>query len=318
MKKNLLIGAITNYAWEYVAPFFKSYQRAGFENCDCVMFVANMSESTIEKIKSCGVTVLQIPDNIKNERIINSRWKIYEDFIKANPEKYNLVFTADVRDVFFQRDVFKLYENYRSFLGIAIEDGDISDDPKYNKKWIIDAYGEDIYNMIAHERIFCVGTVWGTADKFCEFASIMWDKLGSDWARRKNVIEQGVSNYLIYHDKMFADSLIKSDNQSGYVMTIGLTKRENIKLDSNNNILNGKGEIAAVVHQYDRKIDIVWKVINKFCPECKLYYKAVILRYPGLFWRVMRYYYCCVCKKGLFKALYITIRRRLPGGKNFG
>ncbi len=50
-------------------------------------------------------------------------------------------------------------------------------------------------------------------------------------------------------------------------MTIGKTRRENIHLDSENNILNFRGEIASVVHQYDRKHDIASTVINKFCPE---------------------------------------------------
>ena len=77
------------------------------------------------------------------------------------------------------------------------------------------------------------------------------------------MIEQGVTNFIIYYAKMFSECLVKSDNQNGFVMTIGLTKRENIKLDSDNNILNGKGEIAAVIHQYDRKIDIVELVKKK-------------------------------------------------------
>ena len=50
-------------------------------------------------------------------------------------------------------------------------------------------------------------------------------------------------------------------------MTIGKTRREDIHLDSENNILNFRGEIASVVHQYDRKHDIASTVINKFCPE---------------------------------------------------
>ena len=47
-------------------------------------------------------------------------------------------------------------------------------------------------------------------------------------------------------------------------MTIGLTKRENINLDSDNNILNMKGDIAAVIHQYDRKADITDIVKKKY------------------------------------------------------
>ena len=31
MPKNLLIGSITNYCWDDVAPFFNSYRQAGFD-----------------------------------------------------------------------------------------------------------------------------------------------------------------------------------------------------------------------------------------------------------------------------------------------
>ena len=71
---------------------------------------------------------------------------------------------------------------------------------------------------------------------------------------------------MFYYDKLFSDLLVKSDN-FGPVMTIGLTKRQNIVLDQQNNILNFAGEIASVIHQYDRKRDIVEKVIKKYCPE---------------------------------------------------
>ena len=63
---------------------------------------------------------------------------------------------------------------------------------------------------------------------------------------------------------MFKDCLIKSDNKNGYVMTIGLTNNTNIILDHENNILNGKGKIAAVIHQYDRKPYIIRKIKNKY------------------------------------------------------
>lgn len=45
---------------------------------------------------------------------------------------------------------------------------------------------------------------------------------------------------------------------------------KNIIFDSEEteeNILNFDGEIAAVIHQYDRKKIIVQKVIKKYCPE---------------------------------------------------
>ena len=68
---------------------------------------------------------------------------------------------------------------------------------------------------------------------------------------------------------MFVNCLATSSNNDGFVMTIGLTKRNNITLDSDNNILNGKGDIAAVIHQYNRKPDIIIKIRKKYCIEFK-------------------------------------------------
>ena len=261
-KKNLLIGVIKNYIWKNVSLFFKSFKKSRFRNCDCIIFVDNISQKTINKIKSYGAIVYPVPKKLKKKKLINYRWKIYEDFLNSNPDKYNLVFTCDLRDAFFQKDVFKFYNLKKPFLGIAIEDGTISE--RVNKRWILNAYGKKLYKTIRNKRIICVGTIWGTAKKFCEFSRIMWKILDSKWSLLHKVIEQAVANYIIYYKKLFNDCLVKSENKDGYVMTLALTKREKIILDSKNNILNGKGEIAAVIHQYDRKHDIVKKLTYKY------------------------------------------------------
>ena len=246
---------------------------AKFNNCECIIFVASISQRTIKKIESCGVTVYPIPEKFVNISIVNSRWKIYEDYLNDNQGKYNLVFTTDIRDTFFQSDVFNYYESTKPFLGLAIEDGTLTE--KMNKEWIINAFGEDLHKTIANERIICLGTIWGTPDKVKDFSKIMWEKLISEWSKRLYVVDQGIGNYLIYHDKMFSDCLVKSNNTNGFVMTIGLSKRKNIILDKNNNILNGNGLIGAVIHQYDRYPDIVNMAIMKYCPELSQLYTII-------------------------------------------
>lgn len=265
-KKNLLIGSVVNYNWKKVAPFFKSFKQANFKNCDCIIFVGNMKKNTINKIQSFGVLTLDIPlEKFKNMKIINYRWKLYSDFLQKNLDKYNLVFTADIRDTIFQQDVFDFLPNNKSFLGIALEDGTLS--RIRNKYWIINAYGKDIHKTLEKERIICIGTLWGTVDIFLNFSKIMYKKLSSEWSLKNKVIEQAVTNYLIYYEKLFNDFLIKSENKDGKIMTIGLTKKKNIFLDLDKNILNLKGEKAAVIHQYDRKPYITNLIINKYCPE---------------------------------------------------
>ena len=185
---------------------------------------------------------------------------MYADFLKEKNTKYNQVFSADVRDTIFQKDIFDYYKNNTPFLGVAIEDGTLNGE--LNKKWVISVCGTKIHETIKNERIICVGSIWGTSNEFLEFSSLFFQKL----MEYPNSVEQGIANYLFYHEKIFKKYLIKSDNY-GPVMTIGITNRSSIHLDSNNNIINFNGKVAAVIHQYDRKLDISKIIKKKYCPE---------------------------------------------------
>ena len=190
---------------------------------------------------------------------------MYINFLKKYKVQYNLVFSVDVRDTFFQKDVFKFYENNTSFLGIAIEDGTLDD--YFSKTNIINLIGAENHSLIHNERIICMGTLWGSIDKFLEFSIIMWEKINIYKFPRS---DQSIANCLLYHENFLKDFIVKSDNY-GPVMTIGLTEREKVKIDSKENILNFRGEIASVVHQYDRKDDIKKIILRRFCSKlsCK-------------------------------------------------
>lgn len=100
-KRNLLIASVINYGWEKMALFFKSFQKAQFENYDLVIFIQNISPFSISKLKSYGAFIYKIPDIYKKMKITHYRWKLYADFLNEYPYKYNLVFTADIKDVLF-------------------------------------------------------------------------------------------------------------------------------------------------------------------------------------------------------------------------
>ena len=258
-KKNVILGIIQNYTIIKVLPFFNSIIYSNFTNCDIVMFVRNVSPNLINYLKSIGVIVYQISNTYNNIRRPNHiRWKMFKNFLEENKNRYNLVFSVDVRDSFFQKDVFINYSNYSSILGITLEDGTLNE--KTNKNNIIKLVGIEKHNKIKNERIICMGTVLGTSREFLEFANIMWEKLKL-YNYPKS--DQGLANFLFYHDKIMNNSLVINDNK-GPIMTIGLSKVENIFLDYKGNILNYNGEIASVIHQYDRKTEIKMKIINKF------------------------------------------------------
>ena len=141
-KKNVILGIIQKFKLYRILPFFKSWLKADFQNCEMIMFVRNVSQVTVNYLRNIGVIVFPIPEQYENVSVINLRWKMYADYLKENKDKYNLVLHTDVRDTFFQKDVFEYYEDYESFLGVAVEDGTLQQ--KRNKKWIIDYAGEKI------------------------------------------------------------------------------------------------------------------------------------------------------------------------------
>ena len=257
-KKNLIIVAIINYDWDKIAVFFNSYVKAKFQNTDFVVYVDNVPEATINRLKSYGVIIIPFPEELKKVHIFSSRWACMSHFLRKNLDKYHLVFTSDVRDAFFQKDVFKYYEHIdKSFLGLAYENGFLSQE-SVNKKWIIDAFGEAYYKTFTTERVICMGTLWGTPDKVLQFS----DKIFEILKTKPKVIDQAIGNYIIYHLKMFENCSVISENADGPIMTIAITNRAFINLDKNQNIINGKGEIAAYIHQYDRFKDLT-QIVNK-------------------------------------------------------
>ena len=134
-KKNLIIGLIKGYTWQIIKPFFISLISAKIENYDLVIFVDNLSEETLEKIKLCGAIIKDIPEkNLGFQDLIKYKWKIFSDFLKDNKDKYNLVFATDIKDVIFQKDIFKSYNNSISFISFNLEDITLRN--PLNKNWV--------------------------------------------------------------------------------------------------------------------------------------------------------------------------------------
>ena len=264
-KKNLILGAIKNYNWNKIKPFFKSFKYANFKNCDIVLFANGLNQNTTIEIKSYGVIIHEIPEKFKNMIINNYRYKLYSDFLSDKLNQYNMILCTDIRDVIFQNDIFKYFERYNNFLCIALEDGLLSSG--YNKKWLIEIFGNSLFNILKDKQIICSGTILGSSKIIYNLCNIIWREINSKNVPSpfNSIMDQSILNYIIYHLKLFDDNIIKSNNKEGPLMTIGITiYRKNICLDSEYNILNDKGQIAAVVHQYDRSLNLTKILRNKF------------------------------------------------------
>ena len=164
-----------------------------------------------------------------------------------------------IRDTIFQKDIFQFYNSKKSFFEVAEEENTL--EQRTNKRWMLTLCDKTVYNeYFKNKPVICAGLAIGTPDKFIEYNnSIIKMAHGKIFGIRG---DQRYLNYLVYHDNIFNDCITVKNNTNSHLMHIGVTKRKKIILDNNNNILNFNGEIASVVHQYERHKDLV-KILDK-------------------------------------------------------
>lgn len=261
-KTNVILTLIIKYSWETILPFMKSLKYTKFGNYDIIIFVQKITQSVINHLKSFGAVIYEIPFKIKTiNEIYSFRWKLYSKFLENNKNKYNIVLSVDIRDTIIQKEFFNLYENYNKFLAFSFEDANLT--RLINNDWIINTFGIKVFKSISHQRTINAGTIWGSSDQFLEFSNILYKWL----LKYPEAVDQSVVNYLIYHEKILKDCIKITSDEYGPVITLGLNEGKRIHLDSDNNILNYRGQIASIVHQYDRHRNVKRVIKNKFCPE---------------------------------------------------
>ena len=260
-KKNLILSTVVRYSWNKIFPFIKSLLRINNRNFDIVMFISEVSKSVKDNLKSFGIIVYEISTKLKDSyHIFKHRWKLYSDFLDNNRNNYNIVLSVDVRDTIIQKDFFSLYENFSNFLGFSYESSTLT--KLIANDFIIKTFGEKVFKSIENKRNINCGTIWGTIDAFIKLSKIIYKNL-----LKYFTIDQTVLNYLIYYENILNDTTFIFSDEYGQVLTLGLTGRNKINLDSEQNILNFNNQVASIVHQYDRYPDIKRIIKEKFCPE---------------------------------------------------
>jgi len=132
------------------------------------------------------------------------------------------------------------------------------------KYYIIKTFGIEIYKSIINKRTINAGIVWGTIDNLINFSNIVYKKLLIYF-----IYDQTIINYLIYYENILNIWNVIYSDEYGQVITLGLIEHNKIYLDLDKNILNHKGEIVSIAHQYDRHPDLNIIIRNKLCPELK-------------------------------------------------
>ncbi len=271
-KKKLIMGVTKNYWWYKIEPFYVSCSKYNGKNCDIVAFTKNLSDFTRDKLREYHIHCVEIPDSYEKNGPIDYRYGLYIEMLKKKGENYDQVLFCDTRDVFFQDAMFP-EDADKPYLGVAVESGLINGDD-WNRRWMQERFGEEIYNELKDNHVLCAGTIWGSTSVIRHFCQAMIDNLSDPQFNFIDINDQTSYQYMVYKGiEPVNAATCFSSLEGGRVATIGNEGDFSVKGDSLF-CPEGGSSRPALVHQWDRH-----KKLNSFV---KRLYRE---RHPRIRWK---------------------------------
>lgn len=163
---------------------------------------------------------------------------------------YSHVLLTDVRDVVFQADPF---EGLAQGIHIGMENRNVTiSQDKYNKSWILDAYGSSSYENLKNKHISCSGVTIGDYDSLLQYINQMIvEFMKQPYTKMSDrIYDQAMHNKLVHFNEI-PDIHVCYPLESR-IATLGLMPYEDFKFNQQGQLLNIDSTIVAIVHQYDR------------------------------------------------------------------
>lgn len=233
-KKNLIIGAFSNYNLNDVLAYLDSIQISTPTDTDKIMLVYNTSTETQQELRNRGwdVYVGELLGHIHMQRFRDMM------YILSNLEtEYNYIITTDVRDVVFQHNPFPwLDKNLIKPVLFASENLTYEEEP-WGTKNIHEGYGDLYWNWIRTKEIANVGIIAGKGKEMIDLFRLIW--LVSQAGNTTHFTDQSGAN-LIIHNKLIRDNIQIDPN---FCLQVGTLKDKEHPNDY---------QKYPLIHQYDR------------------------------------------------------------------
>ena len=272
-KKDLIIGAFTNYNYNQLKPWVESIDECGFKG-DKVMVVGNHSPETLVELVKRNFILVDMPK--LNIPVHVLRFLAIYDYLKYAHLQYRYVVTTDVKDVYFQTNPIDwLVENLKFKKLVAGSEGMLYKDEPWGNDNLFQTYGTYVHELFKNNKIYNVGTIGGDAEYVKD---LVFNIFTNATNRPIPIVDQAVYNVLLqtqpYKDvTLFADQWLGWACQAGTTVDPSkinafrpyLVEKEPIFKDGK--VLTSLGRPFSIVHQYDRVPE--WKqfVMEKYNQE---------------------------------------------------
>lgn len=234
MKKDAVIGVITNLKWEDLRPYAITLAKCGFAG-DRLMFVNQIALDVRINLEKWGFTLIDydLCEGFEGRSCDSQvdvaawtgfgqwRYKPVIDYLEKTAGRYRYIIWTDVRDLMFQLDPIPwIEENLKDpYKLIAARECWLIGDQPHNAQWAKFTAPQD-YEWLKKEEVLCVGSIAGETSAMLElFKEIFQKSLILD--PRAN--DQGIFNWLLR--VKFSDITIVPKMKGGFVATAWANKR---------------------------------------------------------------------------------------------
>lgn len=274
-KKSLIIGAMTDYTFDKVAPWVKSINDCGFDG-DRAMIVFNVSGETVDKLQEHGFGVIAFNKdqqtgnftyNFQRPVHVERFFHIY-NVLNDLGHNYEYVITTDVKDVIFQYDPVQwLKKNLGDKKLVAGSESMLYKDEPWGNQNLMETFGPFFHNRFKDNIIYNVGTLGGTSEYMKDLAFNIFQY---SLHRPIPITDQSTFNVMI-QTQPYKDSVFFARQADGWACQAGTTVDPS-KIDQFRPLLQEQepyfkdgyvytsfDEKFCIVHQYDRVPE--WKEV---------------------------------------------------------
>lgn len=284
INKSIILCTSRRLDQHQLAPFVESLKSSGYSG-ECVFFCTSTSRSTLEYLHAHGVqTISFYYPAFRNHQPFLYGWKFWKvllrhlksrerqlklarwvwdlvyirfqfarNYLQTHPE-YSKILLADVRDVAFQRDPFAWMGDRKGVFCFEEMTGRTIGECRSNSRMVQEVFGEEGLSKLRNYQISCSGVTFGTRvellnylERFLELA------LGGLSLRPCSGSDQGLHNWIVHLENL--ENLALVDNE-GPVFTMGCVPQQLVRINAAGEVVNKKGDVYSVLHQYDRFPDL--------------------------------------------------------------
>jgi hypothetical protein len=164
---------------------------------------------------------------------------------------------SDLRDVIFQRDPFV---EPLPPLEVFLEEPEVTFAIEgFNRQWIDDLYGEAGLLRLGAGVVSCSGVTFGTREGMERYLVAMADEVRAHLPPL-GAHDQAIHNWLLATGRLPEATSVP--NGHGRVLTMGAQRH--IEVADDGTVLNHDGTVPAVLHQYDRHVDLAPTLLAAF------------------------------------------------------